>query len=569
MKKKLEDSLNIVVSFDESLNKVSQRQQMDIQIRFWDSSNQEVTTRYYTSAFLGHSTAYDLLEAIKTSLPSELMKKMTQVAMDGPNVNKKLFNDLQLELSELQPDSPELLNIGTCGLHTIHGAFKTGMKATTWDIVGFLRAVYNLFKDSPARRADYIRYSKSEVFPLKFCAVRWVESGRVAERALQILPALKKYVQGVTADKKEPGCQSFIATKKQLNDKLLPAKLSFFMTMSSMFEPFLVEFQNDKPMAPFLYNEIVSLISSLVEKVVKQDYMESINNRIDKIDFAPTNLIPTKHLDLGFATKDVLKTCHSTDIEKVELKKGAKDAIVAMSKKLIDKSPVKHLFLKTISCLDPSVIKSKDAARDTKLMKSLEELVAKKWIAGTKADKIKRQYLTLFNKEHILDKCKLYKRNKTRLDNFFIEILDQEGVEDFEDLKFFIQIVLTLSHGNAAVERGFSINKECIIENLQEESLVALRQIYDGVSAEGGVESVEINKALIHSVKNAHARYTEHLENKRKALKEKSEKENEKKKALKEKRELEAEKEKLMSEARNRSAEIQEKIIEINKKMKS
>jgi len=40
-----------------------------------------------------------------------------------------------------------------------------------------------------------------------------------------------------------------------------------------------------------------------------------------------------------------------------------------------------------------------------------------------------------------------------------------------------IRLVLILSHGNAAVESGFSINSDCLTENLQEDSLVAERSV--------------------------------------------------------------------------------------------
>ena len=49
------------------------------------------------------------------------------------------------------PQAPELFDVGTCGLHIIHGAFKTGMLATSWKLDQFLRAAFNLFNESPAR----------------------------------------------------------------------------------------------------------------------------------------------------------------------------------------------------------------------------------------------------------------------------------------------------------------------------------------------------------------------------------------------------------------------------------
>jgi len=45
------------------------------------------------------------------------------------------------------------------------------------------------------------------------------------------------------------------------------------------------------------------------------------------------------------------------------------------------------------------------------------------------------------------------------------------------------RITFTLSHGQAAVERGFSINNELMVENTKEESLIAGRFVYDTVKS--------------------------------------------------------------------------------------
>ena len=41
------------------------------------------------------------------------------------------------------------------------------------------------------------------------------------------------------------------------------------------------------------------------------------------------------------------------------------------------------------------------------------------------------------------------------------------------------QIIFALSHGQAAVERGFLINNELMVENMEEESLIASCFVYD------------------------------------------------------------------------------------------
>ena len=62
---------------------------MDIVVRFW--ANNQVQTRYLTSMFLGEAAASDLLQAITNVFSTHglNLKKMIQVSMDGPNVNKK------------------------------------------------------------------------------------------------------------------------------------------------------------------------------------------------------------------------------------------------------------------------------------------------------------------------------------------------------------------------------------------------------------------------------------------------------------------------------------------------
>ena len=46
-----------------------------------------------------------------------------------------------------------------------------------------------------------------------------------------------------------------------------------------------------------------------------------------------------------------------------------------------------------------------------------------------------------------------------------------------------VMVVCTLSQGQSSFEREFSINKEHGVENLQEESLIAVRSINDHMLA--------------------------------------------------------------------------------------
>ena len=197
-----------VVGFDESFNKIAQRGQMDISIRFWDSDSGEAVTRYYTSAFLGHATAEVLLETFLKALDDLDLQKLLQVSMDGPNVNKKFLRLLNEFLTNDSGNS-KLLDLGSCGLHALNNAFKNVIKSVQWDVTKFLSAIHYLFHNIPSRRADFMHYTKTEIFPFKFCAVRWLENSSCAERAMNVLPSIIKYIETCKKVKKEPKCDSY------------------------------------------------------------------------------------------------------------------------------------------------------------------------------------------------------------------------------------------------------------------------------------------------------------------------------------------------------------------------
>ena len=113
--------------------------------------------------------------------------------MDGPSNNWSVLDrlSLQCEWDEL----PALENVGSCGLQVLHGAFKTTFQATDWALGKILKAMWNLFHDSLARRETYIRVSQSELFPKTFCPIRWTENQDVVTRAIEIWENLQKTIK--------------------------------------------------------------------------------------------------------------------------------------------------------------------------------------------------------------------------------------------------------------------------------------------------------------------------------------------------------------------------------------
>jgi len=270
-----------VVGFDESLNRVAQKQQMDIGLRYWDEETNRVKGRYFTSEFLEKSEGEYLLASLKNGLFGFDLKKVLQFSMDGPNVNWKVSRLFTKEM-RADSDSSQLLELGSCGLHVVNNAFKVGKKNTEWELFSFFIARYYLLKDSPTRRGKFKEITKCEEFPSKFCSVRWLENANVAKKDQKLLPHLKKYVESVEGTKDEPTCISYRNLKTALGDKLLLPKLAFFQSVAEDVEPFLLEFQSESPLAPFLYGSLLKMLKSIMERFVKPDVLNS--TPLQKID---------------------------------------------------------------------------------------------------------------------------------------------------------------------------------------------------------------------------------------------------------------------------------------------
>ena len=99
---------------------------MDINIRYFHQG--EVLSQYLDSQCLGHSTAIDLLQAFKMGTSRLNPHKLLQVITDGINVNLKFMQELVNGSKRSNPELPEMLQLGTCTLHTIHLAFFSAYK---------------------------------------------------------------------------------------------------------------------------------------------------------------------------------------------------------------------------------------------------------------------------------------------------------------------------------------------------------------------------------------------------------------------------------------------------------
>ena len=120
-----------------------------------------------------------------------------------------------------------------------------------------------------------------------------------------------------------------------------------------------------------------------------------------------------------------------------------------------------------------------------------------------------------------------YSFTQERLDKLFSKLLEDK--KEYEQLWTTMKMLLTLCHGQAAVERGFSVNKEVLNPNLQEMSLRAIRLIYSSLSTEKTkLAEFHINEEFLFSWNHASNRYKMHKVGKKTEKEDKSERKEKK-----------------------------------------
>ena len=96
---------------------------------------------------------------------------------------------------------------------------------------------------------------------------------------------------------------------------LIPLKLQFFKGTASELNSFLITFQLDKPMTPFLVEKLEELLRLLCAKFIRKDTLDAActTYALLKVDVTDTsNHKSISDVDLGFAIKHDIKILPSS-----------------------------------------------------------------------------------------------------------------------------------------------------------------------------------------------------------------------------------------------------------------
>ena len=93
------------------------------------------------------------------------------------------------------------------------------------------------------------------------------------------------------AKSKRPDCKNYKVLVNHHLDPFIPLKMEFFKQITKILQHYLVEFQTEKPMVPFLGVALENQMRKLAKMVIKKDVLDEAKTQkqLMKIDFRSTN----------------------------------------------------------------------------------------------------------------------------------------------------------------------------------------------------------------------------------------------------------------------------------------
>ncbi|CAF2834584.1 unnamed protein product [Rotaria sp. Silwood2] len=510
-----------VLCFDEQKN-YQNNKQLDIFLKYWSMKNQGVVTRYYKSVLLGHAPAHVIRDSIVNSFRTDGIdiKRLLMIGRDNPNVNKTVEKLIDQELKKV---GGELLKVGSCHIHVIHNAFKSGTTTSHWDVQDFCIDLWSWFHISPARKEDFVKLAEAlneavEKNILYFVCTRWVLLAQweiLNEYFLVYLPENAK--AQIKSNKK------YNSIKSYLSSNVSRTRLLFISYLCRVvFDKFLTFFQKNSPMIHLLYEELSNLYRIVLLSFLTSEYVgNKQGNDLLLIDpKLSEKQLNDKQIRIGEETRKSL-TLLSKD-EKEEFFRDVRNIFQSIAFYLKSNLPLNNLFLRDLKIFGPSY-RSDPESIDAiirigrfvpGLLSSNEiDLLSNEWLMYS-TDMIddswiiKRKYKGLQEQEHIEYHEIDYYWNKV------LSIVVVNGHPKYPTLSKLVKNILIMSHGNADVERGFSINGNILTEErslLSEKSINGLRTISDGVQflGSGSVHKVPTNIDMLRAVQKSAALYKE------------------------------------------------------------
>ena len=318
---------------------------------------------------------------------------------------------------------------------------------------------------------------------------------------------------------KIPKTTEFITLQEAIQDPLTTAKLQFFITQAQLLKPYLKKYQSESPMMPFMAEDLYNILESTMKKFVRKSVIEESTTagKLASIDLnKKENLKEPKKCEVGFAVRAITdkleKSKKVTPLQMLEFQNECQPFLKALSAKMLERCPLKYPIVRYLTSLDPRFMKEDPSRAQQRFEKLLLKLLQCKRLSPEPCDSSKQQYERFLKEAN--EKLGLYMITQP-VDKVFFKLLNEK--EEYKDLWNVFRMMLVISHGQADIERGFSVNKDIANDNMNEKSFVAHRRVYHGVTSSGyELHEIPVTKEMLTLCKQSRQKYHEYREHQKK-----------------------------------------------------
>ncbi len=507
-----------------------------------------------TSIMFGHAKSEDIVKEILAALEKLALpvKQILSLGMDGPNVNKSVLEKINRIKRDKGFDT--LVQCpASCLLHICHNSFWKGLEKFGVQAEELALNLYYFFNKSSCRREDLFAIEESlgldEMVLLHHVQSRWLSLVPVLECIEELRPALKKFFTGLPVQERSLKAREIITALDSLE---VEAQAQFIINVKPIFDEFLTKFQLEAPMVYVLYPSCVRVLKTLMGRLVKSKlYVDKKGKALAHINVQDME-VQLKREDFrkmqGQKVLEILQKLPEGSATKALM--GMKEFYKAVIQHLQKKFPLEDVLLEALTCLNPQEQRAPLALQNCKVVAQ-----AMPSVQGEEV-KIEGEWLRY-------QEMKLTKEDKEiRVDHFWQKMFkcaDDSG-ESFAVLAKMVKCALALCHSNADVERSLSVNSKLLTKNrvsLNQETIVGLRAVKDGVQDFGGVHKVVVSLDILKAAENARRLYQKYLDEEQMK---KRQKEAEKKKA--------DEKKKQLQEKKHEEAKLEEAVGLVKEQIK-
>lgn len=511
------------------------KKQLDLLVKYWSAQTHRIQTRYLTSCFLGHATADVMNNSVLSVLSADgwSLQKMVMLSSDGPNVNISLKRKLDEEIKAVGGQS--LVDIGSCTLHTVHNALHKGLTAVPhWGIDEFVTDVYYWFKNYPSRQEDFLSVRSaitddeiSSTFK-RFVDNRWLSLGPVIDRLLQNFDRLCEFFLKGKFDSATSNSSRFKRICIHLRTrKVTTVRLLFIRNICCDYERFLTLYQKSSPMIHQLHGDLTELLRQFLRRFVKPELIQEreVNDLVQFVTkLSNEHYMPKDKLNIGSEATKIMRELKADNNQYSSWKALNMDIINFFEKSaayLVKKLPLTNILLKNLACFDP--LCRRQATTVQMILAVVSQLPY--YNNAQMKDEVLREWQRYQEDSEITEELYICGRSwgddgtcavmYCNVDEYWHKVMmltDSRGQPKYPALAQVVKMVLSLSHGQSDVERGFSINKRILNDRtaLSEKSICALRTVKEVIALYNGtIENIPISSELFRAYRSAHRLYKE------------------------------------------------------------